>query len=168
MKYVSVLQTSAASGWFSAPPLNPQTAPVSVTLSTIASTPYSIIGGQTQLPPTQFSVTPLPQQNAHLQTALHHQPLHYGQPHLQQVPLLSGSQTQLPSHSTSPSLITAAGPLLPPATSITAASASTAVNQDTVATATFCSCSSSTCSCTAALPSSAKLHPKPTTSLGPQ
>ncbi|XP_057176217.1 serine/threonine-protein kinase WNK1 isoform X2 [Triplophysa rosa] len=154
-------ETSAASGWFSAPPLNPPTAPVSVTLSTIATTPYSIIGGQTQLPPTQFPVTPLPQQNAHLQTVLHHQPLQYSQPHLQQVPLLSGSQTQLPPHSTSPSLITTAGPLLPPATSITAASASTAVNQDTVATATFCSCSSSTCSCTAALPSSAKLHPNP-------
>nr|XP_055044825.1 LOW QUALITY PROTEIN: serine/threonine-protein kinase WNK3 [Misgurnus anguillicaudatus] len=157
---------TSASDWFSAAPLNLPSAPV--TLSTIASTPY--IGGQTQLPPMQFPITSLPQQNAHLQSALHHHPVQYGQPHLhlQQVQL---QPSALPPHSISPSIMTTAGPLLPPATSITAASTSTAVNQDTVATATICSCSSSTCTsiscCTSSLPSSAKLQPKPTTSTLP-
>ncbi|KAA0707112.1 Serine/threonine-protein kinase WNK3 [Triplophysa tibetana] len=95
-------ETSDASGWFSAPPLNPQAAPVSVTMSTIASTPYSIIGGQTQLPPTQFPVTPLPQQNPHLQTVLHHQPLHYGQTHLQQLSIKTPLPRQLSAHAPPP------------------------------------------------------------------
>ncbi|XP_051516334.1 serine/threonine-protein kinase WNK3-like isoform X2 [Myxocyprinus asiaticus] len=177
------VETTASSGWFPAAPMNPQSAPVSVTLSTIASAPFSAIGGQTQPPPTQFSIAPLPQQNAHLQPALHLQPLQYSQSplHLQQVQLLSEavpqSQTQLqppatstppqlPSPTTSPSVMTTMGPPLPPATSITAASAPTAANQDTVATTTFCSCSSSS-SLNSALPSSAKLQAKPSTSTLP-
>ncbi|XP_051517989.1 serine/threonine-protein kinase WNK3-like isoform X2 [Myxocyprinus asiaticus] len=181
-------ETTASSGWFSTAPLNPQSAPISVTLSTIASAPYSTIGGQTQPPPTQFPNAPLPQQNAHVQPALHHQPLQYSQSplHLQQVQLLSGAvpqsqiqlqppasgtPPQLPSLTASPSVMTTEGPPLPPATSITAASASTAANQDTVTAATFCSCSSSSCSSSSCsnstLPSSAKLHAKPSSSTLP-
>ncbi|XP_065141840.1 uncharacterized protein wnk3 isoform X2 [Paramisgurnus dabryanus] len=151
---------TSASDWFSTAPLNLPSAPVSVTLSTIASAPY--IGGQTQLPPMQFPITSLPQQNAHLQSALHHHPLQYNQPHLH----LQQVQLQ-PSQSISPSIITTAGPLLPPATSITAAPTSTAVNQDTVTTATVSSTCTSISCCTSSLPSSAKLQPKPTTSTLP-
>ncbi len=108
-------------------------------MSKVAPTSYSTIGGQTQPPPTQFPITPLSQQNAHL----HCQPLHP-----QQVQLLSGPQSSV---SSVPSLITPAG----------------AANQDTV----FCSCSSSSCSSsscsTSALPPSAKLHPKSSTSTLP-
>uniref|UniRef100_A0A8C2HUN8 Serine/threonine-protein kinase WNK3 n=1 Tax=Cyprinus carpio TaxID=7962 RepID=A0A8C2HUN8_CYPCA len=154
-------ETTASSGWFSGAPL---TAPVSVSMSTMASTPYSTISGQTQPPPTQFPIAPLSQQNMHLQSALHHQPLQYSPSplHPQQVQILSGSQPPVPS---APSLMTAAGPPLPPATSITAASApTTTANQDAV----FCSSSSSSCSSsscsTSALPPSAKLHPKHSTS----
>lgn len=163
-------ETTASSGWFSGAPLS---TPVSVSMSTMASTPYSTISGQTQPPPTQFPIAPLPQQNAHLQPPLHHQPLQYSPSplHPQQVQLLSGSQplaSGAPPPSASPSLMTAAGPPLPPATSITAASAPAATaNQDTI----FCSCSSSSCSSsscsTSALPSSAKLHSKPSTSTLP-
>ncbi|XP_051947731.1 serine/threonine-protein kinase WNK3-like [Xyrauchen texanus] len=181
-------ETTASSGWFSAAPLNPQSAQKSVTLSTIASAPYSTIGGQTQPPPKQFPIAPPPQQNAHVQPALHHQSLQYSQSplHLQQVQLLSGavpqSQTQLqppasgtppqlPSLTASPSVMTTEGPPLPPVKSITAASASTVTNQDTVTAATFCSCSSSSCSSSSCsnstLPSSAKLHAKPSTSTLP-
>ncbi|KAF4096665.1 serine/threonine-protein kinase WNK3 isoform X6 [Onychostoma macrolepis] len=146
-------ETTASSGWFSGAPL---TAPVSVSMSTVAPTSYSTISGQTQPPPTQFPITPLSQQNAHL----HCQPLQYSPSPLQ---LLSGPQSSV---SGAPSLITPAGPPLPPATSITAASAP-AANQDAV----FCSCSSSSCSSsscsTSALPPSAKLHPKPSTSTLP-
>lgn len=151
---------TSASDWFSTAPLNLPSAPVSVTLSTIASAPY--IGGQTQLPPMQFPITSLPQQNSHLQSALHHHPLQYNQPHLH----LQQVQLQ-PSQSISPSIITTAGPLLPPATSITAASTSAAVNQDTVTTATVSSTCTSISCCTSSLPSSAKLQPKPTTSTLP-
>ncbi|XP_042569154.1 serine/threonine-protein kinase WNK3-like isoform X3 [Cyprinus carpio] len=154
-------ETTASSGWFSGAPL---TAPVSVSMSTMASTPYSTISGQTQPPPTQFPIAPLSQQNMHLQSALHHQPLQYSPSplHPQQVQILSGSQPPVPS---APSLMTAAGPPLPPATSITAASApTTTANQDAI----FCSSSSSSCSSsscsTSALPPSAKLHPKHSTS----
>ncbi|XP_067302258.1 serine/threonine-protein kinase WNK3 isoform X2 [Pseudorasbora parva] len=152
-------ETTASSGWFSGAPMS---TPVSVSMSTVASTPYS--SGQTQTPPTQFPIAPLPQQNAHLQyspSALHPQ----------QVQVLSGSQPLVsgaPPPSASPSLMTAAGPPLPPTTSITAASAPAAnANQDNV----FCSCSSSSCSSsscsTSALPSSAKLQSKPSTSTLP-
>ncbi|XP_016404503.1 serine/threonine-protein kinase WNK3-like isoform X3 [Sinocyclocheilus rhinocerous] len=151
-------KTTASSGWFSGAPL---TAPVSVSMSTVAPTSYSTIGGQTQPPPTQFPIAPLSQQNAHL----HRQPQQYSPSPLypQQVQLLSGPQSSV---SGAPSLITPAGPLLPPATSITAASAP-AANQDAV----FCSCSSSSSSSsscsTSTLPPSAKLHPKPSTSTLP-
>ncbi|XP_056124106.1 serine/threonine-protein kinase WNK3 isoform X2 [Rhinichthys klamathensis goyatoka] len=149
-------ETTASSGWFSEAPLS---TPVSVSMTTMASTPYSTITGQTQPPSTQFPIAPLPQQNAHLQCSPC--PLHP-----QQVQLLTGSQPLVsgtPPPSTSPSLMTAAGSPLPPATSITAASAPTA-NQETI----FCSCSSSSSSCsTSALPSSAKLHSKPSTSTLP-
>lgn len=139
----------------------------------MTSTPYSTIGGQTQPPPTQFPIAPLPQQNAHLQPPLHRQPLQYSPSplHPQQVQLLSGSQppvSGVPPPSASPSLMAAAGPPLPPATSITAASVPAATaNQDTI----FCSSSSSSCSSSSCsnstLPSSAKLHSKPSTSTLP-
>ncbi|XP_026097683.1 serine/threonine-protein kinase WNK3 isoform X3 [Carassius auratus] len=151
-------ETTASSGWFSGSSLS---APVSVSMSTVAPTSYSTIGGQTQPPPTQFPIAPLSQQNAHL----HRQPLQYSPSplHPQQVQLLSGPQSSV---SGAPSLITPAGPPLPPATSITAASAST-TNQNAV----FCSCSSSSCSSsscsTSTLPPSANLHPKPSTSTLP-
>ncbi|XP_016135553.1 serine/threonine-protein kinase WNK3-like [Sinocyclocheilus grahami] len=151
-------ETTTSSGWFSGAPL---TAPVSVSMSTVAPTSYSTIGGQTQPPPTQFPIAPLSQQNAHL----HRQPQQYSPSplHPQQVQLLSGPQSSV---SGAPSLITPAGPLLPPATSITAASAP-AANQDAV----FCSCSSSSSSSsscsTSTLPPSAKLHPKLSTSTLP-
>ncbi|XDV46017.1 hypothetical protein PO909_014001 [Leuciscus waleckii] len=146
-------ETTASSGWFSGAPLS---TPVSVSMTTMASTPYSTISGQTQAPSTKFPIAPLPQQNAHLQYSPC--PLHP-----QQVQLLTGSQPLVsgtPPPSASPSLMTAAGSPLPPATSITAASApaaATTTNQDTI----FCSCS------TSALPSSAKLHSKPSTSTLP-
>ncbi|XP_059383868.1 serine/threonine-protein kinase WNK3-like isoform X4 [Carassius carassius] len=149
-------ETTDSSGWFSGAPL---TAPVSVSMSTVAPTSYSTIGGQTQPPPTQFPIAPLSQQNAHL----HRQPPQYSPSplHPQQVQLLSGPQSSV---SGAPSLITPAGPLLPPATSITAASAT---NHNNV----FCSCSSSCCSSsscsTSTLPPSANLHPKPSTSTLP-
>ncbi|XP_052397231.1 serine/threonine-protein kinase WNK3 isoform X4 [Carassius gibelio] len=155
-------ETTASSGWFSGAPL---TAPVSVSMSTMAPSPYSTIGEQTQPPPTQFPIAPLSQQNMHLQPALHLQPLRYSPSplHPQQVPILSGSQPPVPS---APSLMTAAGPPLPPTTSITAPSAPTA-NQDAV----FCSSSSSSCSSsscsTSVLPPSAKHHPKHSTSTLP-
>ncbi|XP_059397176.1 serine/threonine-protein kinase WNK3-like [Carassius carassius] len=155
-------ETTASSGWFSGAPL---TAPVSVSMSTMAPTPYSTIGEQTQPPPTQFPIAPLSQQNMDLQPALHHQPLRYSPSplHPQQVQILSGSQPPVPS---APSLMTAAGPPLPPTTSITAVSAPTA-NQDAV----FCSSSSSSCSSsscsTSVLPPSAKHHPKHSTSTLP-
>ncbi|KAK7132332.1 hypothetical protein R3I93_018779 [Phoxinus phoxinus] len=144
-------ETTASSGWFSGAPLS---TPVSVSMTTMASTPYSTISGQTQPPSTQFPIAPLPQQNAHLQYSPC--PLHP-----QQVQLLTGSQPLVsgtPPPSASPLLMTAAESPLPPATSITAASAPAATaNQDTI----FCSCS------TSALPSSAKLHSKPSTSTLP-
>ncbi|KAI2649723.1 Serine/threonine-protein kinase WNK3 [Labeo rohita] len=151
-------ETTASSGWFSGAPL---TAPVSVSMSTVAPAPYSTIGGQTQPPPTQFPIAPLSQQSTHLQPALHRQPLQYSPTPLHP------PQVQLPA-SGAPSLITTAGPPLAPATSITAASSpATAANQDAV----FCSCSSSSCSSsscsTSALPPSAKLHPKTSTSTLP-
>uniref|UniRef100_A0A671R955 Si:dkey-151g10.3 n=2 Tax=Sinocyclocheilus anshuiensis TaxID=1608454 RepID=A0A671R955_9TELE len=147
-------EATASSGWFSGAPL---TAPVSVSMSTMAPTPYSTISGQTQPPPTQFPIAPLSQQNMHLQPALQYSPSPL---HPQQVQILSGSQPPVPS---APSLMTTAGPPLPPATSITAASApATTASQDAV----FCSCSSSSCS-TSALPPSAKLHPKHSTSTLP-
>ncbi|XP_016139279.1 serine/threonine-protein kinase WNK1-like isoform X2 [Sinocyclocheilus grahami] len=147
-------ETTASSGWFSGAPL---TAPVSVSMSSMAPTPYSTISGQTQPPPTQFPIAPLSQQNMHLQPALQYSPSPL---HPQQVQILSGSQPPVPS---APSLMTTAGPPLPPATSITAASApATTTNQDAV----FCSCSSSSCS-TSALPPSAKLHPKHSTATLP-
>ncbi|XP_043079893.1 serine/threonine-protein kinase WNK3 isoform X6 [Puntigrus tetrazona] len=151
-------ETTASSGWFSGAPL---TSPVSVSMSTAAAIRDSTIGGQTQLPPTQFPIAPISQQN----TNVHRQPLQYSPSplHPQQVQLLSGPQ---PSVSGAPSLVTPAGPPLPPATSITTASAP-ATNQDAV----FSSCSSSSCSSsscsTSALPPSAKLHPKPSTSTLP-
>ncbi|XP_051735229.1 serine/threonine-protein kinase WNK1 isoform X3 [Ctenopharyngodon idella] len=163
-------EPTASSGWFSGGPLS---TPVSVNMSTMTSTPYSTIGGQTQPPPTQFPIAPLPQQNAHLQPPLHRQPLQYSPSplHPQQVQLLSGSQppvSGVPPPSASPSLMAAAGPPLPPATSITAASVPAATaNQDTI----FCSSSSSSCSSSSCsnstLPSSAKLHSKPSTSTLP-
>ncbi|XP_039507372.1 serine/threonine-protein kinase WNK2 isoform X2 [Pimephales promelas] len=140
-------ETTASSGWFSG-------APVSVSMTTMASTPYSTISGQTQPPSTQFPIAPLPQQNAHVQYSPC--PLHP-----QQVQLLTGSQPLVsgtPAPSASPSLLTAAGSPLPPATSIPAVSAP--------AETIFCSCTSSSCS-TSALPSSAKLHSKPSTSTLP-
>ncbi|XP_051962104.1 serine/threonine-protein kinase WNK1 isoform X2 [Xyrauchen texanus] len=163
-------ETTASSGWFPTAPMNPQSAPLSVTLSTIASTPFSAIGGQTQPPPTQFPIAPVPQQNAHLQPALHLQQVQLlsgavPQSQTQLQPPVSGTPPQLPSHTNSPSVMTTTGPPLPPATSITAASAPTTANQDTVATTNSCSCSSS--SSKSALPSSAKLHAKPSTSTLP-
>ncbi|XP_067228210.1 serine/threonine-protein kinase WNK3 isoform X7 [Chanodichthys erythropterus] len=162
-------EPTASSGWFSGAPLS---TPVSVSMSTMTSTPYSTISGQTQPPPTQFPIAPLPQQNAHLQPPLHRQPLQYSPSplHPQQVQLLSGSQPPVsgaPPSSASLSLMTAAGSPLPPPTSITAASVPATANQDPI----FCSSSSSSCSSsscsTSTLPSSAKLHSKPSTSTLP-
>ncbi|ROL46879.1 Serine/threonine-protein kinase WNK3 [Anabarilius grahami] len=64
-------EPTASSDWFSGAPLS---TPVSVSMSTMTSTPYSTISGQTQPPPTQFPITPLPQQNAHLQPPLQYSP----------------------------------------------------------------------------------------------
>lgn len=142
------MQTTASSDWFSGAPL---TAPVSVSMSKVAPTSYSTISGQTQPPPTQFPITPLSQQNAHLDR----QPLQYSPSplHPQQVQLLSGPQSSV---SSVPSLMTPAGSPLAPA-----------ANQDTVfSSCCSSSCSSSSCS-TSALPPSAKLHPKSSTSTLP-
>nr|XP_695795.7 serine/threonine-protein kinase WNK3 isoform X2 [Danio rerio] len=90
-------ETTASSGWFSGAPLS---TPVSVSMTTMTSTPYSAISGQTQPPPTQFPIVPLPQQNVHPQPGPHRQPLQYGPSPLQQaqLPVPAAGQTPPPTN----------------------------------------------------------------------
>ncbi|TRY54327.1 hypothetical protein DNTS_021303 [Danionella cerebrum] len=110
-------ENAAASGWFSGAPLS---APVSVSMSTVASSPYSTMAGQTPLPPTQFPLVPLS-----------HQPLQYNPSPLH--PQGPVAATGAPATS-----ITAASP--PTVTT----------NQDAAFCSSSSSCSSSSCSTSSA------------------
>ncbi|XP_030278221.1 serine/threonine-protein kinase WNK2 isoform X2 [Sparus aurata] len=190
-------QTEVASpSWFPVAPLNPQASSTPASLPAAAPSQYtgggSLSTPQTPgLPPqTHMAQVPQMQQSLHLHQSLPPQQMTYPQsPLRQQVPqtrMQSPTQSQslpqtqpitqlphsppqsqplLPSQMpTSP--VSTAGPLLP-------GSSTTAPTDSTAATGgTFCSCSSSSstssssCS-TAALPSSAKIHPTPPTSTLP-
>ncbi|XP_035512802.1 serine/threonine-protein kinase WNK1 isoform X2 [Morone saxatilis] len=186
----------APPGWFPVAPLNPQATPTPASLPVAAPSHYTGGGSLSTLhspgPPPQTHMAQVPpmQQSLQLHQSLPLQQMTYQQSPLRQqipqprmqTPIQSQSlpQTQpitqlphsppqsqplLPSQMpTSP--VSTAAPLLP-------GSGATAPTDSTAATGgTFCSCSSSSstssssCS-TAALPSSAKIHPTPPTSTLP-
>ncbi|XP_041656123.1 serine/threonine-protein kinase WNK1 isoform X3 [Cheilinus undulatus] len=183
----------ASQSWFPVAPLNPQVPPTAATLPVVAPPHYTAGGSLSNLhstgppPQTQMAQVPQMQQSLHLHQTLPLQQMTYQQsPLRQQIPQ---PPVQSPQHSQSqpqthlvtqlPHSPPQTQPLLPsqmPASPVsTAASASTASTAaDAAATGgTFSSCSSSSstsssssCS-TAALPSSAKIHPATPTSALP-
>ncbi|KAL6119700.1 wnk3 [Pungitius sinensis] len=169
----------APSGWFPGAPLNPQAAPTPACLPVAAPSQYTGGGSLSTLhslgPPLQTHMAQVPptQQSLHLQQSIPLQQLTYQQsPLSQQKPQQSQSLSQTQPISQPPHSPPQGQPLLPsqmptsPVSMVAPLLTGTAAPKDgTAATGgAFCSCSStsstssSSCS-TAALPSSAKIHP---------
>ncbi|XP_028266326.1 serine/threonine-protein kinase WNK3 isoform X5 [Parambassis ranga] len=184
----------APPGWFPVAQLNPQAPPAPTSLTGASSSPYKGGGNLSTLqspgpaPKTHMAQVPQMQQSLHLHQSLPLQqmtfqqsPLHQQipQPRMQ-TPIQSLSQAQpiaqLPhSPPQSQPLLPSQMPTSPKstATSLLPGSGTVAPTDTTTTTAAaFCSCSSSSSTCssscsTAALPSSAKIHPTPPTSTLP-
>nr|XP_046252268.1 serine/threonine-protein kinase WNK3 isoform X11 [Scatophagus argus] len=186
----------APPGWFPVSPLNPQAPSTPTSLPVVAPSHYTGGGSLSTLPSpgpapqTHMAQVPQIQQSLHLHQSLPLQQMSYQQsPFRQQIPQprmqspvqsqsLPQTQpiTQLPHSppqsqpllpSQKPTSPVSTAPPLPPGSGTTAPTDSTAATGGT-----FCSCSSSSSSSssscsTAALPSSAKIHPTPPTSTLP-
>ncbi|XP_033484088.1 uncharacterized protein wnk3 isoform X2 [Epinephelus lanceolatus] len=186
----------APSGWFPVAPLNPQAPPTPTSLPVAAPSQYTGGGNLSTLPspgpPTQTHMAQVPQmqQSLHLHQSLPLQQMTYQQSPIRQqipqprmqTPMQSQSLPQTQPVTQLPHSPPQSQPLLPSqmptspvstAASLLPGSGTTAPTDSTAATGgTFCPCpspsstSSSSCS-TAALPSSAKIHPTPPTSTLP-
>ncbi|XP_042346910.1 LOW QUALITY PROTEIN: serine/threonine-protein kinase WNK2-like [Plectropomus leopardus] len=186
----------APPGWFPVAPLNPQAPPTPASLPVAAPSQYTGGGSLSTLhspgppPQTHMAQVPQVQQSLHLHQSLPLQQMTYQQSPLRQqipqprmqTPIQSQSLPQTQPVTQLPHSPPRSQPLLPSqmptspvstAASLLPGSGSTAPTDSTAATGgTFCPCpspsstSSSSCS-TAALPSSAKIHPTPPTSTLP-
>ncbi|XP_070765931.1 serine/threonine-protein kinase WNK3 [Enoplosus armatus] len=185
----------APPGWFPVAPMNPQAPPAPASLPATAPSHYTGGGSLSTLhspgPPPQSNMAQVPQQSLHLHQSLPLQQMTYQQPPLRQqipqprmqtpiqaqsLPPQTQPITQLPqSPPQSQPLLPSQIPTSPVSTaaSLLPGSGTVAPTDSTAASAgTFCSCSSSSstssssCS-TAAIPSSAKIHPTPPTSTLP-
>ncbi|XP_054464662.1 serine/threonine-protein kinase WNK2 [Anoplopoma fimbria] len=184
----------APPGWFSVAPLNPAAPPTPTSLPVAAPSQYTGGGSLSNLhspgapPQTHMAQVPQMQQSLHLHQSLPLQQMTYQQSQIQQVPqpqvqppVQSQSLSQTQPVTQLPHLQPQGQPLLPSqmptspvstATSLLHGSGTTAPTDSTAAAGgAFCSCSSSSTSSsscsTAALPSSAKIHPTPQTSTLP-
>ncbi|KAG7521443.1 hypothetical protein JOB18_048545 [Solea senegalensis] len=183
----------ATPGWFPVAPLNLQASPAPVSLPVAAPSHYTVGGSVSNLPSpgppakTQMAQVPQMQPSLHLHQSLPLQQITYQQPplrqqipqHQMQTPVQSQSSpptqpiTQLPHSSPQnqpvlPSQMPTS--IVSTATSLLPGSGNTAPSDSTAASGgTCCSCPSSSCTCSsscssAALPSSAKIHPTTPTS----
>ncbi|XP_034394006.1 serine/threonine-protein kinase WNK1 isoform X3 [Cyclopterus lumpus] len=180
----------APPGWFPVAPLNPQAPPTSSSLPVAAHSQYTGGGSLSTLhspgppPQTHMAQVPQVQQSLHLHQSLPLQQMTYQQSSLcqqipqprMQTPIQSQSLSQTEPITQLPHSPPQGQPLLPsqmPTSPVSTASGTTAPTDGIAAIGgAFCSCSSpsstssSSCS-TAALPSSAKIHPTPPTSTLP-
>lgn len=182
----------APPGWFPVATLNPQASLTPASLPVAAPSQYTGGGTLSTLPSPgpqmHMAQVPQMQQSLHLHQSIPLQQMSFQQPQLcqqiaqpqMQTPIQSQSLPQTQPITQLPNSPPQSQPLLPSqmptspvstATSLLPGSCTTAPTDSTAAPGgTFCSCSStcSTCSCsTAALPSSAKIHPTPPTSTLP-
>lgn len=187
----------APPGWFPVAPLNPQAPPTPASLPLAAPSHYTGGGSLSTLhspgppPQTHMAQVPQMQQSLHLHQSLPLQQMTYPQSPLRQplpqprmqTPVQSQSVPQTQTIAQLPHSPPQSQPLLPSqmptspvstAASLLPGSGTTAPADSSAATGgTFCSCSSSSSTCsssscsTAALPSSAKIHPTPPTSTLP-
>ncbi|KAM9342465.1 uncharacterized protein wnk3 [Pholidichthys leucotaenia] len=188
--------TEMPPGWFPMAQLNPQASPTPASLTVAAPSQYTGGGNLSALPspgpPPQTHMAQVPQlqQSLHLHQSLPLPQMSYEQSPLcqqmpqprMQPPIQSQSLSQTPAIShlshLSPQnqlLLPSQMPTSPVSTAmpLLSGSCTTAPTDSSVAAGgVFCSCSSSTSTCSpsysaAALPSSAKIHPAPTTSALP-